>query len=127
MNYENQSERNWATGCHIATLAIYLGIPFGNILGPLLIWLFKRNEYELVDDQGKEVLNFQISLMIYGLVLAVLGTLFFVTLILMPLSVVLLVVFGFLLLFSLVMTVVGALRASNGIAYRYPITMRIIK
>lgn len=127
MNVDDQTERNWATGCHIAALALYLAIPFGNLLGPLLIWLFKRNEYELVEDQGKEVLNFQISITIYGLILSALGALFFITVILIPVAVVLFILVGGLFVFSLVMTIVGAIHASNGEIYRYPLTIRLIK
>lgn len=127
MNVDEQTGRNWATGCHIAALAIYLGIPFGNLLGPLLIWVFKKNEYDLVEDQGKEVLNFQISLMIYGFVLSALGALFFITLVLIPIAIVFLILIGCLFLFSLAMTIIGAIHASNGEAYRYPLTIRLIK
>jgi hypothetical protein len=54
----DKKARNWATFCHLAALAGFIGIPFGNILGPLITWLVKRNEYPLVDQQGKEALNF---------------------------------------------------------------------
>lgn len=127
MNVDDQTDRNWATGCHIAALALYLGIPFGNVLGPLLIWLFKRKEYELVEDQGQEVLNFQISVMIYGLILSALGAFFFITLILIPAAIICLILIGGLFVFSLVMTIIGAIHASNGEAYRYPLTIRLIK
>jgi hypothetical protein len=66
MVLEEQKNRNWAMGCHLAALALYIGIPFGNIFGPLIIWLIKKDEIPLVDEQGKESLNFQISLILYG-------------------------------------------------------------
>jgi len=68
MDNNSQLSRNWAMGCHLAVLAVYMGIPFGNILGPLIIWLVKKDEFPLVDEQGKESLNFQISMLIYGAV-----------------------------------------------------------
>lgn len=59
MTDNDQVARNWAMGCHLAALTCYVGIPFGNILGPLLVWLFKKDEYALVDEHGKEALNFR--------------------------------------------------------------------
>jgi uncharacterized Tic20 family protein len=49
----------WAMFCHIAAFAFFI-FPFGNILGPLVIWLIKKETYPFVDEQGKESLNFQI-------------------------------------------------------------------
>ena len=60
----------WGMACHLAGLTKYIGIPFGNIAGPLIIWLIKKNASPFVDDNGKESLNFQISLTIYGIVAA---------------------------------------------------------
>jgi hypothetical protein len=60
----NSEERNWAMTCHLASFAGYV-LPLGNIIGPLVAWLMKRDEFPLVDDQGKEALNFQISMTIY--------------------------------------------------------------
>ena len=53
--------------CHLSSLAGSV-IPFGNIVGPLVVWLIKKDEYAFVDDQGKESLNFQISITIYTVV-----------------------------------------------------------
>ena len=64
-------ERNLAMFCHLAALAGYL-MPFGNILGPLIIWLVKREESPIVDDQGKESLNFQITWTIFFCITVVL-------------------------------------------------------
>jgi uncharacterized protein len=107
-------ERTWAMICHLSTFAGY-AIPFGNIVGPLAVWLIKRHEMPLVDDQGKEALNFQISVLIY------LG-------VCIPLMI---VVVGFFLaiavvIFSIVVTIIAAMRANEGIAYRYPLTIRFI-
>ena len=63
----DKEERNWAMACHLSALAGYV-IPFGNIAGPLLVWLLKKDEYSLVNEQGKESLNFQLSLLIYMLI-----------------------------------------------------------
>jgi len=61
----------WGMFCHLSTLCGYV-MPFGNILGPLVVWLIKKDEYPLVDDQGKEALNFQISITIWTVIAAIL-------------------------------------------------------
>ena len=57
---DEKQERTWALFCHIGALAGFI-FPFGNIIAPLVIWLIKKEEYPLVDDQGKESVNFQIG------------------------------------------------------------------
>lgn len=108
----SSDERMWGMLCHLSTFSGYL-IPFGNILGPLVIWLIKKDEYAFVDDQGKEALNFQISIMIYATVLAL-------TIIGIPLAIL-------ALIFGIVMTVVAAIKANGGEYYRYPLTIRFVK
>jgi uncharacterized Tic20 family protein len=113
---DDPSARNWAMLCHLSALLTYVGIPMGNIIGPLVVWLIKRNEFPLVDDQGKESLNFQISVLIYSAISFALTFVFI----------------GFPLLFALVifhfvMSIVAAIRASNGLRYRYPLTIRLIR
>lgn len=111
----SMQERTWAMFSHLGAFAGYF-FPFGNILAPLIIWLVKKEELPFVEDQGKESLNFQISISIYFLVSALLT----------------LKLIGFLLLFSLVifsivMVIVAAVKANSGERYRYPLTMRFIK
>ena len=62
-----KDEKTWAMLCHFSSF-IGLIFPFGNFLGPLIIWLIKKEELPFVEDQGKEVLNFQISMTIYLLI-----------------------------------------------------------
>jgi uncharacterized Tic20 family protein len=107
-------DRTWDVLCHIAALAGFV-VPFGNILGPLILWLIKRQEIPSVDAHGKESLNFQISVTIYLAVAAVL----------------MLVLIGFFLMIgiaiaSIVLVVIAAVKASNGELYRYPLTIRFI-
>lgn len=112
-----KSERQWGMGCHLAALAGYLmSFVAANLLGPLIIWLLKREESAFVDEQGKESLNFQLSLLIYSLAC---GLLIFVGIgvfLLLPLW-----VFGF------ICPIIGAVKASEGISYRYPLCIRFIK
>lgn len=108
-------ETMWAMFCHLGGLFGFV-FPFGNILAPLVIWLAHREKYPLVDDQGKEAVNFQISLSIYLIASA-----------LMVLIVVGLFLFIALLVFALVVTVSAAIQASKGGKYRYPFAIRFIQ
>ncbi len=113
---EDKQARNWGMLCHLTALAALLGIPFGHLLGPLVVWLIKKNEYPFVDEQGKESLNFQISVTIYSLPLFIL----IFVLVGIPLLIALFVV-------DVILVIVAAVKASNGESYRYPLTIRFIK
>lgn len=102
--------------CHLLSLVQLLGVPFGNILGPLVIWLVKRDEDPFVDACGKESLNFQISMTIYMIISAILILLFVGVFMVMILMVV-----------NVVYTVIAAIKASEGTYYEYPFTIRFIK
>ena len=111
-------EKTWAMACHLISLAGYIvPIPVANVLGPLILWQIKKDEMPVVDVNGKESLNFQISILIYEI-----------------LSVPLFCVFGvgFVLLaavaiFGLVCVIIAAVNAANGKTYRYPLCIRMIK
>lgn len=66
---ETSSEKNIATFTHLSTLSQYI-IPFGNYIFPILIWTSKKDQSEFVDHHGKQAINFQLSILIYSLVLA---------------------------------------------------------
>lgn len=117
----SKDERNWALICHLSSLSAYV-IGIGFILGPLVIWLIKRDEMPFVDDQGKEAVNFNLSLLIY----AVIG----VVIALVTLGIGLVIAIpGWiaLVIIHLVFTIIAAVNANQGIAYRYPLTFRIVK
>lgn len=108
-------EKQWAMFAHLSALAGCI-IPFGSIIGPLVIWQIKKNEMPFVDDQGKEALNFQITAAIAALVSVAL----------------IIVLIGFLLIWAvaiadLVFIILAAIAANNGTAYRYPVALRLIK
>ena len=67
--------RTWNMLCHLSALAGFIGIPFGNILGPLLVWQIKKNEIPSVEVHGKAAMNFQITATIAALGLAFVGLL----------------------------------------------------
>jgi uncharacterized Tic20 family protein len=112
---ESSDARNWAMGCHLSSLAGLL-VPFGNLAGPLICWLVKRDQSPLVDANGKESLNFQISMTIYALIS---GLLVFV-LIGIPLLFVILVL-------DVVFAIIAAVKTSNGEPYRYPLTIPFLR
>lgn len=100
--------------CHLSALSGLI-IPFGHIIGPLVFWLLKKDEYTEVDRQGKNALNFQLSLTIYAIVAGIL--------------VVILV--GFVLLaaiflFGLIVTIIAAVKSSNGESFEYPLSLKLI-
>jgi uncharacterized Tic20 family protein len=112
----NKDARTWATICHLSALSTFVGIPLGNILGPLVVWLLKRNDHPFVDDQGKEALNFQISMTIYGIIAGIL--------------VILLVGIALLALVAIadfILVIVASMKANDGELYRYPFTIRLIQ
>ena len=113
-NQPSKDERTWAMLCHFSAFAGLI-FPFGNFLAPLIIWLIKKEEFPFVEDQGKEVLNFQISMTIY---LIGSGILCFI-LIGIPM------VIGFLI-FDVIVTLIGAVKANDGFKYRYPLAIRFI-
>jgi uncharacterized protein len=115
MQATTKDDRTMGMLCHLLALA-GLVIPFGNVLGPLVIWLMKKDQSWFVDDQGKESLNFQISLTIYMIIA---GVLVFVLI-----GILLLPLIG---IAGLVLTVIAALKANEGVTYRYPATIRLIK
>ena len=102
--------RQWAMLCHFAAF-FGLVFPFGNLLGPLVVWQIKRDLDPFVDAQGKEAVNFQISVTLAGLVCV-------------PLM---LILIGFpLLALALVLTIIAGIKANEGQAYRYPFCWRPI-
>ncbi|MHC4882715.1 MAG: DUF4870 domain-containing protein [Planctomycetota bacterium] len=109
--------RQWGMFCHLAALAMFTSIPFANIIGPLILWLIKKEDFAFVDDQGKEALNFQISLAIYALASSV-------TLCFPPLFV--LIIIG-LMIVNLIFIIIASIESNKGKAYRYPICIRLIK
>ena len=110
-----KAERNWGMFSHLSALFIFTGIPFANILGPLVMWLIKKDEMPYAADQAKEALNFQISMTIYLLISIVL----------------MIVAIGFVLAPAVILTnfiylIVAAVKANDGLLYRYPLTIRLV-
>lgn len=108
--------RKWAMLCHYAAFAWFLAPMIGNVVGPLVVWQLKRESHPFVDAQGKEALNFQITL---SLALMLCGLLAWL-LIGFPLMALVSVV-------GLVLTVIGGIRANEGKPWRYPFCLRLLR
>lgn len=122
---ENQVQaKNWAVGCHLAALAGFLGIPFGHILGPLVVWLIKKDEIPFLDAQGKEALNFQISMTVYGIAALIIGLASIFIIVMMPAALLIIIAIGLL---DLVFIIIAAVKVSNGEDYHYPLAIRFVK
>ena len=108
-------ETSTAVFCHLAALLGYIGIPFGGIIGPLVIWLIKRDQSPFVDDHGRESLNFQITVLI--------AMLCCIPLVFIAIGIILLPVIA---IGSLICVIIAAIKAGGGELYRYPMTIRFI-
>ena len=146
------NEKNTATILHLSALSQYL-IPFGNFILPTIIWGAKKEGSEFIDSNGKSVLNFQLSTFMYSFILLLIGipvlicgllnntnfdgnfdgnynieafrhsdlSGFLITL------VVLVLLFALLKIAEFILIILGAVRASNGEKFNYPLTINFIK
>jgi len=105
-------ERNWAAIGHLSAFVQFLGIP--SFVGPLVVWLMKKDE-PFASDQAKEALNFNISMAIY-FVVSLVAIILLVGLVLVPV----------VAISWFILVIVATLKASNGEAYRYPMTLRFV-
>ncbi len=113
-NDDNQS-RMWATFCHLSAISGFVITPIGFVLGPLIIWLIKKDEFPFVNEQGKEALNFQISMLIYTAISGVLC-----------LVLIGFVLLGVIALLEIIFIIIASVKANKGEPYRYPITIRLV-
>jgi hypothetical protein len=114
-----KDQRTWAMIAHLSAFAFYIS-GIGHILGPLIVWLSKRDGNPFVDDQAKEALNFQISITIYFIAAIIMC----VTIIFAFIGIPILIVIG---AFQIVCMIIAAIKANEGVAFRYPLSLRFIK
>jgi uncharacterized protein len=107
----NKDARMWAMFCHLAGLCFLLPIVpgVGAVIGPLIVWVLRKEQSPFVDEQGKEAVNFQITMFIYGIVAAIL-LLACIGIVLLPA----------VAIADIVLAIVGGVRANDGYHYRYP-------
>jgi len=114
----DKDARTWGMLAHLsALLAAFLTGFLGGFIGPLIVWMMKKDQSEFVADQGKEALNFQLTLLIayvvsIGIIAVSCGILFFV--IFVP------------ILLQFVFGIIAAVKANEGVYYRYPFNIRMI-
>jgi uncharacterized Tic20 family protein len=114
---DSPNSRQWITILHISALAGFLLVGFGQILAPLIVWLIKKNEVPGLDAAGRNVLNFQISWSLWWALSWIFVGIFGCLII--PL------VFPLIILVAWVIYgVLGAIKASDGVLYRFPMTIR---
>ena len=116
MGDRDANERNWGMACHISALAFLAIWGVGQVIGPLVIWLFFKEKYPFVAEQGKESLNFQLTMTIVGAGAFLIGK------------------FGgggnwpwlAVALVDLIAIVYAAVQASKGVNYRYPFSLKLV-
>ncbi len=111
---DQKEERTMGMLCHLLAFAGFV-IPLGNIIGPLVVWLVKKEASKFVDFHGKESLNFQISMLIYCIIGAILT--------LVIVGIFILIALGILMI---VTVIVASVKASEGKEYHYPLRIKFI-
>ena len=112
----SRDARMWAMICHLAGLAFFLMPLISNIIAPFIVWQIKKEDDLFIEENGKEALNFQISISIYALVC--------IPLVFVCVGVVLLPA---VFVLDLVCIIIASLKSNDGEYYRYPLTIRLIK
>ncbi len=107
--------RKWAMICHLSALVGLLGNGIGFLIGPLVVWLIKREDDPLIEEQGKEAVNFQLTMFLALLVSALL--------VFVLIGIPLLIMFG---LMMVIFPIIAGVKTSNGEHYRYQISIRFL-
>ena len=143
-------QKNIATFIHLSTFSRFL-IPFGNFIGPIILWVTNKDKSEFIDTHGKQAINFQISILLYAIILGTLTIPFFIFKIFSGLDFIdfnglhdfhinigepspllyiggtlgAFAIIGFIL--ELVFIVIASLKARDGEIYQYPLTINFLK
>ena len=143
-------QRNIATFIHLSTFSRFL-IPFGNFIAPTILWIMNKEKSNFIDSHGKQAINFQISILLYAIIIGTLTIPFFIFNIFSGLNIIdfnsfnnihinigkpspllyitgglgFLGIIGFIL--ELVVIVVASLKARDGEIYKYPLTINFLK
>lgn len=108
MNNISSDEKTMGMLCHLSGLF--------TIFGPLIIWLIKKDESKFIDENGKQALNFQISIFIYSIIASIL--------IVILIGIPLLIAIG---IFDLIMIIIASIKAADGQVFQYPLSIQILK
>ncbi len=143
-------QKNIATFIHLSTFSRFI-IPFGNFIGPIILWTTNKDKSEFIDNHGKQAINFQISVLLYAIILGTLSVPFFIFKIFNGIDFIdfhgynnfhinldkpspllyiggalgLLAVLAFII--ELVLIIVASLKARDGEYYKYPFTINFLK
>ena len=110
-----ETERNWAMLCHLSAFATFF-FPFGGVIGPLICWLSRKDESEWVNMNGKNSLNFQLSILLY-IVLAI------------PLCLILIGIPIIIILSTLkvICIIIASVKAPKGELFKYPLSIPFVQ
>lgn len=139
----NKNEKNTAVALHLSALAKFL-IPFAGIIIPMIIWQNKKHQSEFIDQNGKSVLNFNLSVLLYGIVIAIVGAIFFIDGIvevvrmstndvdyipvnLITTAIVLSIIAVIWCVIEFILIIIGSLKAGNGEVFQYPLSIPFLK
>jgi uncharacterized Tic20 family protein len=111
----SSSVRTWCILAHATALVGFLVPVAGHIVGPLIVWLAKRQDSPEIDAHGKESVNFQISMLIWNVIAAIL------CLVLIGIPILIL-----LHILNIIFVIIASIQASEGKLYRYPLAIRLI-
>ncbi len=116
MTNRGTEDKKWGMVTHLAALSAII-LPIGIVLGPLIVWLLKRNDSRFLDKQGKNAINFQLTVLLAAFVITIFSALF------RPLIIVAMLV-G---VAGLVFAVIAAMKAKQHITYKYPFSLKLLK
>lgn len=117
-----QDEKTFGMLCHLSALA-GLFFPFGNFLGPLIVWLIKKDSSTFIDGEGKSAMNFQLTVLIANCVLLILG----IILSFICIGIVFFILMGVVFIVTYVYAVIAGISANEGKPYSYPYSMKFFK
>lgn len=115
MNTPDSSARQWAVILHLSQFAVYI-VPLAGLLAPILIWQLKKDDVPGLDEHGKNIANWMLSAFIYGIVSGLL-------------TIILIGIVGLIAIaiMAVVFPIVGAIKANDGVAWKYPLSIAFFK
>ena len=119
------NDKNYSTITHLSGFAGWF-FPFGNILAPLILWIAKKNESSYIDAHGKSAVNFQLSIILYVTILAILILPITILTLGLGLIAILLAIIPAIIL-KIILIISASIKANNGEYYNYPFTIEFIK
>lgn len=123
---QNQDDKTWGLFAHLsALLGNFVGI--GHFIGPLVIYLLKKDTSPFVAQEAKEALNFQITFLLLAIAAIMAGLILMVTIIGIPIAIVLFVGVGVLAILNIILPIIAGIKANEGSPYRYPFALRLIQ